>query len=115
MLMFGTRKHESTVNEHIGDIVDHANWSVIEVNVTIICAAAIASKPVFMLPERLVSKVRAQWSQYEGSYPGSTQLALHSLRSSRNTRIDEWANAKATDPVLSKAIFYTTSSDSELV
>ena len=55
-----------------GDIVDVAYWSVIETNVTVLCACVVAIKPAlkYLFPEKLLSSTRSGWSRFLSSRSG---------------------------------------------
>lgn len=52
-----------------GDLVDVAYWSVIETNVTVLCACVVAIKPAlkYLFPEKLLSSTRSGWSRFLSS------------------------------------------------
>ena len=64
-VLHGQRQAQNQLTKsHVGNIVDGFNWSLIEVNVTVICACVIASKPAisFLLPTETISRARRKWT-----------------------------------------------------
>lgn len=53
----------------LGDLVDVSCWSIIEINITVVCACLVAVKPAlkYLFPEKLLSSTRSRWSRFLSS------------------------------------------------